>query len=122
MNKLLQQIGRFAIVGFICFGIDYGLLILLTEVFYLNYLISNIIGFSASVIANYYLSTKYVFNAGSGQFLAFTALSVAGLGINEFIMYISPINYAITKFFATGVVMVFNFVTRKWLLEKKGAD
>lgn len=114
---LFKQIGRFTIVGFLCFGIDYGLLVLLTEVFGINYLISNIISFTASVIVNYYLSTKYVFNARTGQFTGFVLLSVAGLCINEFIMYISPVEYTITKIFATAVVMVFNFITRKKLLE-----
>jgi putative flippase GtrA len=105
-------------VGVICFLIDYGTLVLMTELFGINYLISNVIGFTLSVIVNYYLSTKYVFS-GRGKFVQFVLLSIAGMGINEFIMFISPINYTITKFFATGVVMVFNFVTRKILLEKQ---
>lgn len=117
-SELFSQIWRFTIVGFICFGIDYGLLILLTEVFGVNYLISNLIGFSVSVIVNYYLSVRYVFKSGRGQIFGFIILSVAGMGLNELIMYASPLNYMITKIFATAVVMVFNFITRKWLLER----
>lgn len=116
--KLIGQIWRFGIVGVICFGIDYGLLVLLTEAFGVNYLISNLIGFSVSVIVNYYLSVRYVFKSGQRRIFGFIALSVAGMGLNELIMYASPLNYMITKIFATAIVMVFNFITRKWLLER----
>lgn len=31
MKKLIAQIMKFGVVGFICFGIDYGLMIFLTK-------------------------------------------------------------------------------------------
>ena len=53
--------------------------------------------------------------------LMFVLLSVMGLLINNGMMWASVeligINYMIGKFVATAVVMVFNFVTRKILLE-----
>lgn len=61
MINLIKQIIKFGIVGGMCFVIDYGLLIFLTEVISINYLISSGISFSVSVIVNYILSLKYVF-------------------------------------------------------------
>ena len=61
MINLIKQIIKFGIVGGLCFVIDYGLLIFLTEVISINYLISSGISFSVSVIVNYILSLKYVF-------------------------------------------------------------
>lgn len=48
MINLIKQIIKFGIVGGMCFVIDYGLLIFLTEVISINYLISSGISFSVS--------------------------------------------------------------------------
>ena len=53
----------------------------------------------------------------------FIFLSILGLVINNGIMWIMVeflnIWYAFAKIFATGVVMIFNFITRKMLIEHK---
>lgn len=132
-NKLLQQIMRFVLVGGLAFVIDFGLLLLLTEKVGLNYLTSATISFIVSVIVNYLLSIAWVFTAHKHtkktktksviQLVIFMALSVCGLLINNGIMYFSvevlAISYIIGKLVATFVVMVFNFITRKILLEGK---
>lgn len=129
MNKLIKQIMRFGVVGVLAFVIDYGLMIFLTEIFGINYLISSGISFSVSVIFNYILSVHWVFdikgerNKGN-DFVVFVVLSVIGLGINQVLMWllVEYINilYFIAKIFATAVVMVYNFVTRKLFLENNG--
>ena len=126
MKKLINQILKFGIVGIIAFLIDYGLYNLLTSLFGINYLISNIISFSVSVIANYILSIIWVFEVNHKQtkkdFIIFVVLSTIGLGINELIMYLMVdglgLNDKIIKLFATAVVMVYNFITRKIFIEK----
>lgn len=127
MKKLIEQIMKFGVVGVICFVIDYGLMIYLTEVVGLDYLLSSGISFSVSVIVNYILSLKFVFETGHGwnkavEFLVFLVLSVIGLGINQILMWICVdkigIYYMISKVGVTGVVMVYNFVTRKLVLER----
>lgn len=128
MKKLIDQIFKFGIIGALAFVIDYGIMILLTEVFNVNYLISSGISFMISVIFNYICSMKYVFVSRDDmskqkEFIIFVILSVIGLGINQIIMWLMVdklgIFYAIVKLFATAVVMVWNFVTRKIFLEKK---
>lgn len=128
MKKLLQQILKFGAVGGFATLIDYGMLAFCTEILDINYLISSAIGFSVSVIFNYILSVHWVFDTKGNsygqkqQFGVFIVLSLIGLGLTELLMWLGTdvlgIYYLITKIGATGIVMIYNFVTRKMLLEK----
>lgn len=127
MKKLIEQIMKFGVVGFLCFGIDYGLMIFLTEICGISYLVSSGISFSVSVMVNYILSLKFVFetdenNSKVVEFFIFIILSVIGLGINQALMWICVdkmhVHYMISKIGVTGAVMVYNFITRKLILEK----
>lgn len=60
MQKLIDQIIKFGIVGIICFFIDFGIVTVLTFLG-VHYLIAGLCGFVISVIANYILSFKFVF-------------------------------------------------------------
>ncbi|MBR3734498.1 MAG: GtrA family protein, partial [Lachnospiraceae bacterium] len=92
-------------------------------------------------VFNYILSFKFVFERKEDmdrrkEFVIFVALSAGGLVINEVILYIcmdviyanwnwlnrlinENLATALSKIAATGVVMFYNFVTRKKFLEKK---
>ena len=140
MNKLLNQILKFGAVGGVCFLIDFGVTMGL-KVIGVHYLVAGLCGFLVSVVANYLLSFKFVFERKEdmdrkAEFVIFVALSAGGLLINEIILYICMdviyanwnwLNQVISenlatagsKIAATGVVMVYNFVTRKKFLEKK---
>ncbi|WP_035767538.1 GtrA family protein [Butyrivibrio sp. NC2002] len=106
------------------------------------YLISAFIGFTVSVVVNYILSFKFVFvrrddMSRKKEFFIFLVLSIIGLGLNELCLYVGIdliyMNWGFLqsimsegfaknlffKFGATGIVMVYNFVTRKIFLEQK---
>lgn len=128
MDKLINQIAKFGVVGIVCFGIDYGLMILLTEFGGLDYLLSSGISFSVSVVVNYLLSIRFVFRAGKNSsgpkaFIIFVALSVTGLMLTEALMWAGVercgFHYMVSKIVVTGVVMVYNFVTKKFFLEAR---
>lgn len=128
MKKLIGQIMKFGVVGFLCFFIDYFVLFAATEFLGINYLISSAISFSVSVIFNYILSTKFVFDTKQDankthEFILFVILSIIGLGINQVIMWfaveIITMHYMFAKVIATAIVMVYNFISRKMFLEDK---
>lgn len=129
MKKLIGQIIKFGFVGFLCFFIDYGIMVFLTEVAGIDYLISSAVSFTVSVTVNYILSITMVFETDKDknklkEFIIFVFLSIIGLGINQLCMWfaveILGIHYMISKIGATAVVMVYNFISRKMFIEKKG--
>jgi len=79
------------------------------------------------VVVNYILSMRFVFEAKnenkSFEFVVFVVLSAIGLGLTELLMWVMvdkfSVHYMISKIVVTGIVMVYNFITRKVLLEKK---
>ena len=97
--------------------------------------------FTISVIINYILSMKFVFVRRremdrKREFVIFVILSLIGLVLNELIIKVSiDVIYegsaflkglmgpglvtAGAKIVATGIVMVYNFITRKIFLEQK---
>ena len=126
-KNLLLQMFKFLLVGGLAFVIDYVTLIICKEVFHINVLISAAIAFTVSVIINYILSVKWVFDVDKNKskeknFITFIVFSIIGLGLTELIMWfgvdILKISYLIVKIIATAIVMVFNFITRKMFLER----
>lgn len=148
MRKLIEQILKFGVVGVISFLIDY-LVGLLTmnlllwamgeEFFTQGSMIGSVFGFVISVIANYILSFRFVFERKEdlnrkAEFVIFVVLSLIGMGLNSLIIwvFVEPVYhswawvrsfgyslvYTGAKVIATAIVMVYNFVTRKIFLEK----
>jgi putative flippase GtrA len=128
MGRLIEQVLKFGVVGFIAFGIDYGVLMLLSQVLGMDPVLSAAISFIVSLIFNYLASMRFVFShrddmSRTREFVTFLILSAIGLGINELIMWggvallgNSALAVTAVKVFATAVVMVWNFVSRKkWL-------
>ncbi|MGO2695954.1 MAG: GtrA family protein [Bavariicoccus seileri] len=129
MKKLIEQLMKFGVVGVIASLIDFGVLYVLTEYLGINYLVSSTISFLASVIFNYILSVKWVFVTAktnkTKELLLFTVLSAVGLVINNLLMWVfvekAGVYYMLAKVIATVVVMLYNFISRKILIEDKGA-
>ncbi|MEE1048397.1 MAG: GtrA family protein [Clostridia bacterium] len=127
MKKLIIQLIKFGIVGVIATLIDLAVLMLLKEFMHVDVLVASAVAFSVSVIANYILSMLFVFkgseNSKVKEFIVFVALSIGGLLLNQFIMWlgteIMTAYYLWVKAFALVFVPIYNFVTRKIFLEKK---
>lgn len=141
MKNLIEQILKFGVVGFLCFLIDFGITVGLANILGVHYLISKFLGFVISAVVNYLLSIKFVFTQKkemnkNKEFIGFIVLSAIGLLINEIVMFVCiDVIYKHTAFLqemisdewmvsissiiATGIVMVYNFISRKIFLERK---
>lgn len=141
MKNLIEQILKFGVVGFLCFLIDFGITVGLANIFGVHYLISKFLGFVISAVVNYLLSIKFVFTQKkemnkNKEFIGFIVLSAIGLLINEIVMFVCiDVIYkhsaflqemmsdewmvSISSIIATGIVMVYNFISRKIFLERK---
>lgn len=128
MKKLFLQIFKFVIVGGLSFVLDFILYYIFTRFLSINEMTSQVMSFSISLIFNYMMSMRYVFVSKDSlkkhhEFMIFVTLSVLGAGLNWLLfylmVYVLSINDLITKIVVAGIVMVFNFVTRKLFLEKK---
>ena len=125
------EILRFAIVGLAAFAIDYGSLMLMVQLLGAAAAPAAALSFTLSLVFNYAASRSFVFrrDAGTGrawEAASFIALSGVGLALNELIVHLgsrglghSPVALTVSKLFATAVVMVWNYATRKVLFERR---
>ena len=146
-KALIAQILKFGVVGGLSFVIDFVITMVVSAIFRAAgadvataATAGGLFGFCISLVFNYFMSMKFVFERRDDldrrkEFIIFALLSLIGLGINEIILYFGVIVFdmllpsavsgypsvvtAIVKMFATGVVMVYNFISRKLTLEKK---
>ena len=118
-----REIIRFLVVGGGCFVFEYALLYSLTEYGHISYLISAAVAFTLSLIINYILCSVFVFRAGNRgrkEIFLFAVTSLAGLGINQVTMWffveIIGLWYMFAKVIASGLVMVWNYLTKRYIL------
>ena len=127
-DNLFLQFFRYIFVGGSSFLIHFFLFYLFTNVCGIHYLISGVLAFIIAVIANYLLSTKWVFNQYHIEkkvleFNIFLLISIVGLIINEIVLYLFTdfvgINHLISIIIAAGVSWMWNFFARRVLFYGK---
>lgn len=117
-----NQFVRYFGVAMIGLAVDFGTLIFLHDVLHVYYLFAAAGGFTAGLIVNFALSSRYVFknsklSSRTIEFLLFGAVGLVGLGILSASMWVLVsllgIQYLIAKCMATVVVYIWNFIGRK---------
>ena len=115
---------KFVIAGALSVMIEYAVLISFVEKLHLNYLFANSVAFVAATTFNYIISRLWVFGKSNKrirhELFLFFATGCVGLVINQSIMWILvdsyQLNYKLAKLFAILVVVVWNFLTKKFLV------
>ena len=139
MKHRLQEILKFSLTGGVCFLIEYAALVILKEWLHLPVVAATPIAFLVSVVFNYLLCVKWVFSdarEGSQKAqLGFLITSVMGLFLNWALMWLltSLLGedrllfavfgleikvYMLNKVIATGLVMIWNYFTKRYVLRK----
>lgn len=125
-EAIAKQFAKFGVVGGIAFVIDYALMIALTEMLNVPYIASTTISFIVSTVFNYLASMRYVFAhrddiSKRREFAMFVVLSVIGLLMNDALMALGTtvigIDYRVTKIGATGIVTIYNFISRRVFID-----
>ena len=129
LKALVEQFLKFGVVGALAFVIDYGVLMLLSQVVGWDPVISSVFSFVISLVFNYVASMRFVFERREDlsrrrEFTIFVVLSVIGLLINSACMWAGTaafgdgaLSVTVTKVAATVIVAIWNFVSRKRWLE-----
>jgi putative flippase GtrA len=93
-----------------------------------HYLVAAPVGFALGLALIYLISVRWVFAVRRladrrVEFTVFTLIGLAGMGINELVIYAGVDRFALgpvlAKLVSAGLVFSFNFATRKLLLFTK---
>lgn len=134
----IREVIRFLISGIVCFTVELLLLVLLKELLLIDTLVATPIAFLASVAVNYIMCVTWVFeginSGGRATQIGFLLTSVMGLFFNELLMLafrfllgeeeviftlfgFDVSMYVINKVLATLLVMIWNFFTKRAMLQ-----
>ncbi|NNL06343.1 MAG: GtrA family protein [Gammaproteobacteria bacterium] len=133
MRKHSGTIGQFLLfagVGAVGTLGHYTTLIVLVQFWAVDPVFASSFGFVIGAIINYILNYHFTFQSKKRHAEALTKfliVAIIGAGINGFIMYIgienTDINYMVVQLFATGVVLLWNFIVNKlWTFAHPGAE
>lgn len=120
-----RELFRYIIAGSLAFLVDFGILYICTEFLAIHYLLSNLLGLIAGLTLTYILNTQWVFSFRRYkktwlEFVIFSAIVIAGLGLNEVLMLLLvgtfSIHYLQAKIVTTAFVTVFNYFAKKFIL------
>jgi len=121
-DNILIQLFRYVFVGGTAFLVDLFFLYVFSDIFGIYYLISAVFSFIISVLVNYAMSTRWVFNQNNienrvVEFNLFLLISTIGLVFTEILLYfftdICGIHYLISKIISAVIVLFWNFLARR---------
>lgn len=139
MNGRLKEIIRFVLTGGVCTVIEYAALYCMKEWLHMGVTLATPLAFLISVVVNYILCVRWVFpNAKEGSRkaqLGFLITSGIGFFLNWLLMWaltawlgedtvlLTALGfelkvYMVNKVIATAIVMVWNYLTKRWVLKR----
>lgn len=133
VKDLLTQFFRYTIVGGIAFIVDFSILSIVYKLilkdFAYSLFIATATGFIGGIIVNYIISKRFVFVQDTSRtkssvfdFLMYVIIGFLGLLFTEvgihFGVEILGCNYAVTKIVMACLVLLWNFLARRFLIYK----
>ena len=121
-DDIFLQLFRYIFVGGTAFVVDFFFLYFFSDICGIYYLISAVLSFIISVLVNYVMSTRWVFNQDNIEnkvleFNLFILISTIGLGFTEILLYfftdIVGFYYLISKIISAIIVLFWNFLARR---------
>lgn len=121
-DDIFLQLFRYIFVGGTAFIVDFFFLYFFSDICGIYYLISAVLSFIISVLFNYIMSTKWVFNQDNIEnkvleFNLFIIISTIGLVFTEILLYfftdIVGFYYLISKVISAIIVLFWNFLARR---------
>jgi putative flippase GtrA len=124
VDSTMLQVPRALAASVVAAVLDFTVLVLLVERAHFHPAGAAAIAYLSGGILQYVLCAKWIFPAAPENmatgFLAFTALSLVGLGITWLTMLVlcdlSHVNYVLAKICSLGLSFAWNFLSRKYLL------
>ena len=123
--KLMREGARYVAAGGAGFAVDFALYSALIRLAGVHYLLAAPVGFAAGLALVYALSVRWVFAArrlsdARVEFAIFAAIGLAGMALNEGILYAgvdgAGLSYELAKLVSGALVFGVNFTLRKLLL------
>jgi putative flippase GtrA len=127
-RRLAGEGARYLVAGTAALALDFTLYTSLIRLGGVDYLVAAPIGFLAGLTLIYFLSVRWVFThrrlvSARTEFAIFTAIGLAGLALNQLVVYIGVewlrLAYEPAKLLSAGIVFAFNLISRKLLLFTK---
>jgi putative flippase GtrA len=128
---LLREGARYTLASAIALALDFGCYAGLIRLAGVPYLAAAPVGFVLGLAAVYFLSVRWVFTQrrfadARLEFAAFAAIGLAGLALNQLILYAAidgaGLGYEAAKIVSAGTVFCFNFTLRKLFLFRRSAS
>ena len=127
-NEQFMQVVKFGIVGVSNSILDWCIVAVCVRFLHIDSMLSNIISYFITTPYNFWANGKFVFDFNNGkskkeQFMTFFLLGIGGFIVNEITMLIGDkllhFDPLIVKVVGIILAAIFNFFTRKLIMEKK---
>jgi putative flippase GtrA len=125
MRQFLREYFAYGIVSAVAFGVDLGLLMLLTKKLHLHYELANAISYISGATVAYALSVRFVFHyhrlrKRGAEFTSFVLLGIVGFVVNfvglAALKNLLGATLLLAKIGVAGCTLTINFVLRRQFL------
>jgi putative flippase GtrA len=125
LRDTAREAPRYLVASAVALAVDAGLYIALIRLANVHYLAAAPAGYALGILIIYLLSTRWVFRnrrlaSARSEFLIFTLIGVAGLLLNQLVIYVCVERFAtsfeLAKLASAAIVFGVNFGGRKLIL------